>query len=147
MKQRHCRCEVLRFAQREVKCASTPAGASRCAASLHAPKVCLSCRKAHFVRKRPHLSPRQMWPFSWSRVRESNPPSRLGKPLYYRYTNPARLDVGIIADGIENFKDFLSIRECCVKNTEKYAIRLPGGGCGANFSFSAKKWVEFAAYL
>ena len=26
----------------------------------------------------------------WSRVRESNPPSRLGKPLYYRYTNPAR---------------------------------------------------------
>ena len=25
----------------------------------------------------------------WSRVRESNPPSRLGKPLYYRYTNPA----------------------------------------------------------
>ena len=28
------------------------------------------------------------WPF-WSRIRESNPPSRLGKPLYYRYTNPA----------------------------------------------------------
>ena len=27
--------------------------------------------------------------FAWSRVRESNPPSRLGKPLYYRYTNPA----------------------------------------------------------
>ena len=27
----------------------------------------------------------------WSRVRESNPPSRLGKPLYYRYTNPASL--------------------------------------------------------
>ena len=27
--------------------------------------------------------------FIWSRVRESNPPSRLGKPLYYRYTNPA----------------------------------------------------------
>ena len=27
--------------------------------------------------------------FFWSRVRESNPPSRLGKPLYYRYTNPA----------------------------------------------------------
>ena len=25
----------------------------------------------------------------WSRIRESNPPSRLGKPLYYRYTNPA----------------------------------------------------------
>ena len=27
--------------------------------------------------------------FFWSRIRESNPPSRLGKPLYYRYTNPA----------------------------------------------------------
>ena len=27
----------------------------------------------------------------WSRIRESNPPSRLGKPLYYRYTNPALL--------------------------------------------------------
>ena len=29
--------------------------------------------------------------FFWSRIRESNPPSRLGKPLYYRYTNPARV--------------------------------------------------------
>ncbi len=30
------------------------------------------------------------WEFlSWSRVRESNPPPRLGKPLYYRCTNPA----------------------------------------------------------
>ena len=28
---------------------------------------------------------------SWSRVRESNPPPRLGKPLYYRCTNPACL--------------------------------------------------------
>ena len=27
--------------------------------------------------------------FRWSRVRESNPPPRLGKPLYYRCTNPA----------------------------------------------------------
>ena len=26
---------------------------------------------------------------NWSRVRESNPPQRLGKPLYYRCTNPA----------------------------------------------------------
>ena len=26
---------------------------------------------------------------TWSRVRESNPPQRLGKPLYYRCTNPA----------------------------------------------------------
>ena len=29
----------------------------------------------------------------WSRIRESNPPSRLGKPLYYRYTNPAFVKV------------------------------------------------------
>lgn len=28
--------------------------------------------------------------YAISRVRESNPPPRLGKPLYYRYTNPAR---------------------------------------------------------
>ncbi len=27
--------------------------------------------------------------FFWSRVRESNPPSRLGKPMHYRCTNPA----------------------------------------------------------
>ena len=25
----------------------------------------------------------------WSRIRESNPPPRLGKPMYYRCTNPA----------------------------------------------------------
>ena len=29
----------------------TPAGTSRCAASLHAPKVCFTCRKAHLVEK------------------------------------------------------------------------------------------------
>ena len=28
-------------------------------------------------------------PLFWSRVRESNPPPRLGKPMYYRCTNPA----------------------------------------------------------
>ena len=43
----------------------------------------------------------------WSRVRESNPPSRLGKPLYYRYTNPA-WNVGIIAERMEKFNTFLS---------------------------------------
>ena len=39
--------------------------------------------------KKPLLSGRQKRFFTWSRIRESNPPSRLGKPLYYRYTNPA----------------------------------------------------------
>ena len=43
----------------------------------------------------------------WSRVRESNPPSRLGKPLYYRYTNPAQC-VGIIAEGKAKSNPFLS---------------------------------------
>ena len=43
----------------------------------------------------------------WSRVRESNPPSRLGKPLYYRYTNPAACE-DIIADLNIKFKSFLS---------------------------------------
>ena len=28
--------------------------------------------------------------YFWSRVRESNPPPRLGKPMYYRCTNPAQ---------------------------------------------------------
>ena len=54
----------------------------------------------------------------WSRVRESNPPSRLGKPLYYRYTNPASM--GIIAEGfcrskgkIGNFRKFLFLFMPC----------------------------------
>ena len=42
----------------------------------------------------------------WSRIRESNPPSRLGKPLYYRYTNPAC--GGIIADIAGKFNHYLS---------------------------------------
>ena len=47
------------------------------------------------------------WPFLvWSRIRESNPPSRLGKPLYYRYTNPAC--AGIIAEPAEKSNHFLS---------------------------------------
>lgn len=43
----------------------------------------------YFTEKKPPLSGRQKRFLFWSRVRESNPPSRLGKPLYYRYTNPA----------------------------------------------------------
>mgnify|MGYP006949002911 CR=1 FL=1 len=44
---------------------------------------------------------------TWSRVRESNPPQRLGKPLYYRCTNPAGFQfltclVGMIADPVCN---------------------------------------------
>ncbi len=35
---------------------------------------------------------------SWSRVRESNPPVRLGKPTHYRCTNPASLTLEIITD-------------------------------------------------
>ena len=37
----------------------TPAGASLAEGILHAPKVCLSCRKAHLVRKKSLLSDRQ----------------------------------------------------------------------------------------
>ena len=55
-------------------------------------------------RKIPHFHT-EMRDF-WSRVRESNPPSRLGKPLYYRYTNPA-LEC-IIAEANGNIKSFLS---------------------------------------
>ena len=42
----------------------------------------------------------------WSRVRESNPTSRLGKPLYYRYTNPASESIVSQPDG--KFNLFLS---------------------------------------
>ena len=43
----------------------------------------------------------------WSRIRESNPPSRLGKPLYYRYTNPASGE-GIIPECNGKSNHFLS---------------------------------------
>ena len=40
----------------------------------------------------------------WSRVRESNPPLRLGKRPYYRYTNPAYLCRVIITYKREKIK-------------------------------------------
>ena len=43
----------------------------------------------------------------WSWIGESNPPSRLGKPLYYRYTNPA-LREDIIPEGNGKFNPILS---------------------------------------
>ena len=45
--------------------------------------------------------------FVWSRIRESNPPSRLGKPLYYRYTNPAcSIDRGHYSRGKRKIQPF-----------------------------------------
>ena len=82
VKQRRCRCEALCCAQREVKCA-THFRRNFTAKQLHDAKHHFTCRKAHLVRKIPHLSLRQMWDFSWSRVRESiciSPP-RAGKSL------------------------------------------------------------------
>ena len=63
----------------------------------------------------------------------------LGKPLYYRYTNPASLGVGIISEGNGKFNPFLStgagdfcLRSLCIfmkntgffsqKNEENYRI-------------------------
>ena len=48
-----------------------------------------SCPTKKPRRRRGFVSNRKF--LSWSRVRESNPPQRLGKPLYYRCTNPAYL--------------------------------------------------------
>ena len=48
-----------------------------------------SGRRTDLVEKKPLLSGRQRRFLFWSRVRESNPPPRLGKPMYYRCTNPA----------------------------------------------------------
>ena len=47
-----------------------PAGASRCAASLHAQSVRLSCHQAHFVEK-PPLPFGKRW-FFWHPLQESN---------------------------------------------------------------------------
>ena len=45
--------EVLRQIRKvKLSVLPTPAGTSRCEASLHAPKVCLTCHKAHLVKKR-----------------------------------------------------------------------------------------------
>ena len=70
--------------------------------------------------------------FIWSRVRESNPPSRLGKPLYYRYTNPA--STCIIANSIVKINHFLSVgwqfaRRCATmeKRRDRNGIRTGAG--------------------
>ena len=44
--------EALCNAQSEIKCSHSRLSASRCVASLHTPKVYLSCRKAHLDEKR-----------------------------------------------------------------------------------------------
>ena len=33
--------------------------------------------------------PRKLSTQKWSRIRDSNPPRRFGRPKYYHYTNPA----------------------------------------------------------
>ena len=72
VKQRRCRCEVLCLAQCEVKCAAHFRRYFT-AQQFHDAKHHFTCRKAHLVRKIPHLSGRQMWDFSWRRGRDSNP--------------------------------------------------------------------------
>ena len=47
--------------------------------------------KERFIRKNTLLSIGQRCVFPWSGVRESNPPPKLGKLLYYRCTNPANV--------------------------------------------------------
>ena len=109
----------------------------------HPPKVDIISKIYHpFRKERISLKKvtfvgRQKWLFSWSRIRESNPPSRLGKPLYYRYTNPA---YGcIIAKGHGKSNHFLSKglpgnrgcgkmnRSLCAEGTKA----SPGGCCKA----------------
>ena len=65
----------------------------------------------------------------WSRIRESNPPPRLGKPMYYRCTNPALHGscvefLDIIASFLQKSNRFLAKR----KN------RASGGRPGGGFS-------------
>lgn len=44
--------------------------------------------------------------FTWSRIRESNPPPWLGKPMHYRCANPAG------AANIQTFFDYVLRRVC-----------------------------------
>ena len=53
---------------------------------------------------------------TWSRIRESNPPPRLGKPMYYRCTNPALHGscvefLAIIASFLQKSNRFLAKRK------------------------------------
>ena len=51
----------------------TPVGTSLAEGILHAPKVRLSCRKAHLVQKKNLCLGRQRFFFCWRRGRDSNP--------------------------------------------------------------------------
>ena len=75
----------------------------RSSASFFMHRKCASFRKVPFVGRQKRL-------FCWSRVRESNPPSQLGKLLYYRYTNPACRF--IISKPNRKFKGDFHVRFC-----------------------------------
>ena len=82
----------------------------------------------------------------WSRVRESNPPSRLGKPLYYRYTNPASRRIVAQVNG--KFNRFLSKLFSIPVNCILQADDFPFCPCGKlqNWQkncFSKKMWLNF----
>ena len=89
----------------------------------------------------------------WSRIRESNPPSRLGKPLYYRYTNPAcSIDRGHYSRPKWKFQPFFVDRNgCSGEPIRSHVYNEPGGGIscfppdklGLKLHFCAKFWVEF----
>ncbi len=92
----------------------------------HSPGVFLSPASPGPVFRFPHTvskkaAPPVGVPLFWSRVRESNPPSRLGKPLYYRYTNPAY--GSIITDRNGNFNLFLSKSFLCLSTTDGPSCR------------------------
>ena len=74
--------------------------------------------------KNPGQKPLSDRNFSWSRVRESNPPSRLGKPLYYRYTNPAFSR--IIAKPAGKSNHILSIPFFLLQEGISFAIIITG---------------------
>ena len=109
----------------------------------------------------------------WSRIRESNPPSRLGKPLYYRYTNPAcSIDRGhysrgkrkiqpifvdrilrfpflrkasweMLRDGITDANTRAVWGEAVQENMYTPISCFPPDKLGLKVQFCAKFWVEF----
>ena len=99
----------------------------------------ISLKKVSFVGRQKRL-------FFWSRVRESNPPSRLGKPLYYRYTNPASRRIVAQVNG--KFNRFLSKLFSIPVNCILQADDFPFCPCGKlqNWQkncFSKKMWLNF----
>ena len=74
VKQRRCRCEVLRCAQCEVKCSASYRAevTLRARSALHLRSILHVPWKRNTSLKRTHICRRQMWAFSWRAQQDLN---------------------------------------------------------------------------